>query len=456
MNRRPLFNHCILLMALLLPICYNYNRSYAKTTEIFPGASFEAAAESLSPGDILIIHEGTYSESGRISITVKGTADAPVVIKAAENESFPLISRSGSIQNTINVEGASYLTIKRLEITGNGGDGINLNSGPSHITLEDLVIHEVDVGINFRSSMHHITVRRNHIYHTGIDGGTGEGMYVGCNYASCVVSDSIIENNWIHDNLPGTSQGDGIEVKVGSHSNIIKDNVIYNMFYPGIFVYGTEGNPKNIVEGNVIWNCLEGIYAVADAIVRNNIIFDSGTGLSLYSHTQVSQIKDVTAINNTIYDCDDGVYVRWGGQNMILANNAIYCPGKTAVNSSYGVGGTVRSNYVEGSMRGDSIDNLKFFSGGSSSHTFVNLSAYDFWPKTGSILIENAFPNLVPLMDFNRYNRISPYDVGAYDSEGLASNPGWKITSGFKEKSVVDRVPHVSTAILLLLDPTQF
>ena len=42
-------------------------------------------------------------------------------------------------------------------------------------------------------------------------------------------SPEFIENNWIHDNLPGTTQGDGIEVKVGSHSNLIKDNVIYNM-----------------------------------------------------------------------------------------------------------------------------------------------------------------------------------------------------------------------------------
>ena len=61
--------------------------------------------------------------------------------------------------------------------TSNGGDGINMSGDPSYITLEDLVIHDISVGINFRSSMHHITVRRNHIYSTN---DTGEGMYVGC------------------------------------------------------------------------------------------------------------------------------------------------------------------------------------------------------------------------------------------------------------------------------------
>src|SRR2546425_5754435 len=172
----------------------------------------------------------------------------------------------------------------------------------SFITLEDLVIHDIDVGINFRNSMNNITVRRNHIYNTGIGGGTGEGMYVGCNDATCIVSNSLIEQNWVHDSLPGTSQGDGIEVKVGSHSNIIRDNVIYNRFYPGILVYGTGGNPVNVIEGNVVWNSLEGISALSDAVVRNNIVFNSGCGLCLYNHVQVAQRKNLTAVHNTLYN----------------------------------------------------------------------------------------------------------------------------------------------------------
>jgi hypothetical protein len=405
----------------------------AATIDLFPGSSFETAVESLNPGDTLIVHQGIYADSGRISITVKGTAGAPVVIKGAEGETSPLITRlaSASLQNTINIEGATYLTIKGLEITGNGGDGINLNSNPSYITLEDLHIHDVDVGVNFRSTMDHIAVRRNHIHRTAIDGGTGEGMYVGCNYASCVVRDSLIENNWIHDNLPGASQGDGIEIKVGSYSNIIRDNVIYNMSYPGIFVYG-GGAGVNTVEGNVVWNCLEGIYAVSDAIVRNNIVFNSGTGLSLYGHSQVSQMKNVTAVNNTLYNNTDGVYVRWGGTNMILANNAIYSPGKIAVNSSSGVQGTVRSNYTEGGMSGEQIDNLKFFSGGSSSAAFVDASGMNFWPRPSSPLIGAANASFVASLDFNGTSRTSPYDVGAYETEGLEANPGWRIAPGFK------------------------
>jgi len=399
---------------------------------------FKPAAEGLKPGDTLIVHQGTYLETNRMSIQVQGTASAPIVIRGADGEARPVITRptSASLQNTINIEGsARYLTIKGLEIVGNGGDGVNMSGALSFITLEDLVIHDVDVGVNFRSSMDHITVRRNHIYNTGRDGGTGEGMYVGCNDATCVVRDSIIENNWIHDTLPGTTQGDGIEVKVGSHSNIIRDNVIYNMSFPGILVYGTGANPPNVVEGNVVWNCPEGIAALADAVVRNNIVIGSGCGLCIYSHVQVSQRKNITAVHNTLYRNDDGIYHRWSGTNLVLANNAIYSPGQTAVNSNGTItstGGVVAANLVEGAMSGDTIGGGRFLGGGSAAAAFLDPASNDFWPRSGSPLIGSASAGHTAPADFNGSTRTSPFDVGAYETNGQASNPGWRIGAGFK------------------------
>ena len=414
-------------------------RSDAATIEIFPGTNvFKPAAESLNPGDTLIVHQGTYLETARMSIQVQGTATAPIIIKGADGEPRPVITRptSASVQNTINIEGsARYLTIKGLEIIGNGGDGVNMSGSLSFVSLEDLVIHDIDVGVNFRSSMDHITVRRAHIYNTGRDGGTGEGMYVGCNDATCIVRDSIIENNWIHDTLSGTTQGDGIEVKVGSHSNVIRDNVIYNRPYPCILVYGTGANPANVVEGNVVWNCLEGISALADAVVRNNIVIGSECGLCIYTHVQVSQRKNITAVNNTLYGNDAGIYYRWGGSNLVLANNAIYSPGKTAVDSNGTItstGGAVAANLVEGAMSGESIGGGRFSNGGSSSTALVAPTSNNFWPQIGSPLIGSANATYAPLADFNGTTRDNPYDIGAYETNGRTSNPGWQISAGFK------------------------
>ncbi|MGE3667680.1 MAG: hypothetical protein AB7G51_13790, partial [Steroidobacteraceae bacterium] len=85
-------------------------RVHAADIELFPGQSFEAAVEALNPGDTLIVHAGTYADAGRISIGVRGTAAAPVLVKGADGEALPLITRPASApaQNTINFVGASH------------------------------------------------------------------------------------------------------------------------------------------------------------------------------------------------------------------------------------------------------------------------------------------------------------------------------------------------------------
>ena len=412
-----------------------------RTIHIYPGTDvFGSAAQGLQAGDTLIVHQGTYNETTRMSIQAQGTATQPILIQGADGEAKPIITRPGSasVQNTINIEGsARYVTIKGLDITGNGTDGVELNGALSYITLEDLVIHDIDVGIGIHTNVDHITIRTNHIYRTGIGGGTGEGMYIGCNYASCAVTDSLIEHNWIHDELAGITQGDGIEVKYGSIRNTIKDNVIYNKGnangYPCIFVYGYPGNTdRNTVEGNVLWNCGgEGVYAVSDATVRNNLVFESGAGIGSYGHAQVPVFENTTVVNNTLFNNSEGLYLRWGGTNMVLANNAIYSPGQTAINSAFGISGTVRANYVEGAVDVP-LDGVAFVGGGSASAALANPTAMDVWPKAGSPLLGTANASFAPSLDFNGTARTSPYDVGAYETNGQAANPGWTVQPGFK------------------------
>ena len=40
----------------------------AAVIHLYPGNSFESAAESLSPGDTLVVHAGTYAGTGRVAI----------------------------------------------------------------------------------------------------------------------------------------------------------------------------------------------------------------------------------------------------------------------------------------------------------------------------------------------------------------------------------------------------
>ena len=405
----------------------------AATLEIHPGDSFEAAVESLSPGDILVVHAGTYADTGRISIGVRGTEATPVLIHGADGEERPLVTRppSAAVQNTINIEGATHLTIRGLEITGNGGDGLNLNGNPSHITVEDLEIHDVDVGINLRSSMDHIVISSNHIHDTGINGGTGEGMYVGCNYSACVVRDSVIEGNWIHDSMTA-SQGDGIEIKRGSHSNVIRDNVIHDTHWPCILLYGTDGNPRNIVEGNALWNCGDsGIQAAADAVIRNNVILDSpGNGFNSQDHQEVTP-NNLEFVHNTIVGGNPCLRLgNWSDkQGLILANNAVYCPsGNFAISGLTGV--VVSGNVV--SPQTSSIPSAGYTVGRSAVEDLIDPTGRDVYPAVGSALVDAANASYATSLDFNGTSRTEPPDAGAYVWIG-PGNPGWAVGPGFKE-----------------------
>jgi hypothetical protein len=47
-------------------------------------------------------------------------------------------------------------------------------------------------------------------------------------------------------------------------------------------------------------------------------------------------------------------------------------------------------------------------------------------------LIGHADSALAPPLDFNGTQRVEPFDVGAYETDGRSRNPGWTIQAGFK------------------------
>jgi hypothetical protein len=46
--------------------------------------------------------------------------------------------------------------------------------------------------------------------------------------------------------------------------------------------------------------------------------------------------------------------------------------------------------------------------------------------------------------------RASPFVVGAYETDGLAANPRWKVGPGFKQPGLSDSVPTLAPANLRL------
>ena len=413
---------------------------------------FENVANTLQPGDELILKGGVYCQTARRALTLRGTPEHPIVIRAAAGET-PVITRLDDPTKPQKHNGieilAEHAVIRGLRFT-HGSAGVRLLGGSHHVTLEDSEIsHTSNNAITLNSgSTDSCIIRRNHIHHTGLlheSFGTteGEGLYLGCHNGSCVASNHLIEQNYIH-HLRSTSSGgnDGVEVKYGSYGNVIRHNVIHDTTigreYPCILVYGVTdpaAQGVNIVEGNALWNCGEAIQVVSDAIIRNNLILNSTTGISAARHMQVPHVRHVSIVNNTIVGHrDQALYIRWKyATDMVLANNAIYNPDGTALDAR-GLDShpsiTVKANYIEG--WGAFIDSDQFYNGGKAADAFGNVQTMDMWPAPNSILRGKADATLAPKRDFNGTRRTAPSDVGAYETEDHAANPGWKIVPGRK------------------------
>lgn len=423
-------------LLLTVPVLAPAATALGATYEIFPtgettscSEEFESLANTLQPGDELILHHGEYWQSCRRAIIVNGTAADPIVIRAADGAQ-PVITRADDDfdDNNIEVDG-SHFTIRGLTFRG-GSAGVRFLGG-QHITFEDNEIFNTsNNAINMNSgSTDSFVIRNNHIHDTGIVGSDteGEGMYVGCHSGSCVASNHLIEGNYIH-HLRGSSSGgnDGIELKYRSHSNIVRGNLIHDTNigteYPCIFSYGGGTGAPNIIENNVVYNCGEAILVTADTIVRNNLVLSSSSH-GIHSRTQSPSptVRNLSIVNNTIYGSHPKcAQLRWSSaSNVVFANNALYCAGSTAVEFSGLSNATVKSNYVVGGMSGASVDNDGFFDGGSALSNFTDPTADDFHLLVESVLIDAGFNGAADLPNTDHDGNVrvigSAVDVGAFE-----------------------------------------
>lgn len=261
------------------------------------------SGDALRPGDVVTLVDGTYTDSRRLVMSHRGSAEQPILIRA-EDEAKVIFRRPDAKQNTINLEGTQHLKLEGLEITG-GAAAIRIQSSDLHraksITLESLHIHHIGgvavtcnhPGDDYRGMI----FRFNHIHHTS---GHGEAFYLGANNGEAVFHDSEVTDNYIHHlNGPNISQGDGIEVKQGSYANLVARNVIHNTNYPAITIYGTAGQPVNRIEANVIWESNDSAMQVAaDCIVRNNWV--ACRGHCLYSRNHQEAVVGNLEINSNV------------------------------------------------------------------------------------------------------------------------------------------------------------
>ena len=423
------------LLALLLLAAPGLASRAEAQIRISPSDDAEAMLAALGPGDEAILEDGMYTLTERFSFDLTGTAEAPILIRAADG-ARPHFHRPNASQNIWDIR-ATHVTVRGIEFSG-GSAGVRVEAA-SDFTFEDCEIHETeDVALRMNDggqTYTRVNILRNHLHDTG---GTGEGMYLGCNEDGCRLVDAVIAGNYVHHTNAGdVSQGDGIELKEGSYGCVIADNVIHDTNYPCILGYGAVGNgAPNVVERNVMWNCGDhAIQWAADARIRNNIVLSAvGSGIASQMHQNASPSNLEIVHNTIVVPGGPAISVRNASGAVLIANNALYAMSGPAllvrgsdatltIEGNVGVGGLdgiTTTGIADGVLAAD-------FLGASYSGAVPN----DVFPTSSGALAGAGASAHVVSLDFNGSTRGGAADVGAY-ALGGGANPGWTLAEEFR------------------------
>ena len=408
----------------------------ARTFSAKPGDNVEKIISTLRAGDTLELEDGNYSLTERFSFSISGTPQNPIIIRAA-NGAHPRFHRASVNQNIWDIDNAHYVSIDGLHFSG-GSAGVRVTNA-SHFTFSNNEIFGTDdaaLTMNIDGGKYdYIQILNNHIHDTR---GTGEGMYLGCNFNQCRLSNSLIEGNYVHNTL-NAEQGDGIEIKEGSYANIIRNNVIHDTNYPCILSYGTVGNgAQNIIENNLVYNCGDhGIQSAADTIIRNNIVLNTKLdGIAMQQHQNSHPTNLVVVHNTVIKSTGAAIYLNGNRGSVVIANNAIYSKTGKALELS---NVSNRLLTLSGNVGAGIYDGTRGFKLGNINTDFMRAHyngtpPIDVRPGKASFLISTGDANFTVPSDFDGNKRGDLVDIGAYFSNASQNKLSWALAANFKGK----------------------
>ena len=399
--------------ATTIPFAYDGSKTSQEN-----GSALAAAILALQPGQRLEIGNGTWSINLLFDIVLQGTAAAPIWVVAAAGAT-PVLTRPDAAQNVINIGSGGptrYLCLRGLEITG--GDDLVKLYDCANVWIDRCHIHHGS-GVGIAANSHdtdRLYITRNEIHRPGGAADTAECMYLGANNSVHRMTRSIVALNHCYDTT-GTQQGDGIEVKQGSHTNWIAENHVHDTNYPCLLVYGTDGLGINLVERNDLHGSNDNTLQVqGEAVVRNNVIMAGATGFASTDHQ--GQTVNLTFVHNTIVNAGRAANLSsWDGRaGMVFANNAVYSQTSESIRFPGGsTGVTLAGNVVYGSVVGASGG----FVNGTGLADFTSVtwdaSSRNALPSAGSPLVGAGDAAHAVTEDYTGAARAAPFDAGAYE-----------------------------------------
>ncbi len=281
-----------------------------------PWATIQHAVDSISPGDTIWVHEGTYAGA---RIEQSGEPEAWMVLMAAPDEEAILDApgpnnKHESILELESWEGettVNYWVVDGLRITGAPGWGVDMRG-------------------NEDNHSHHLVIRNNKVFANGWEGGHS-GIF------TAFVDDVLIEYNESNENgehgIYLSNSGDRPIVR----GNRLSYNANCGLHINGDISMGGDGIISDgLVEDNLIYeNGAEGgcsainMDGVTGATVRNNMLFQNHAGgIALFRDNGAACSHDNRILFNTIVQAADARWaisvVDFQGDGSECANNHFY------------------------------------------------------------------------------------------------------------------------------------
>lgn len=270
-------------------------------TQLQPWLTIQKAANTMNPGDTVIVTTGTYTE--RVATGRNGSQGAPITFQA-----------QGSVQIDGFDIGHTYNIIAGFEITGPPVSGC---SGSAAIYFRSGGRSDPSYSIALSNNIHDIwcvsgqtTNNYNGIVVDGINPVVANNTIRGCTPVGIVIggASSIISNNWV-ENVPN-----GIYCFGTNHD--ICDNVFTNINSPGGL-----GTHPDIFQS---WGTCGGLMGSCHNIVfERNYAVDSDAGIcQMTDDCSTNSVSDWTIRNNVFVRIADAATVQFPGAHWY--NNTFY------------------------------------------------------------------------------------------------------------------------------------
>ena len=301
-----------------LPPCKN-------TVKVANAGALGGALGAAKAGDCLVLADGDYPAP---AITAKGTAEAPVVVRA-ENK------LKVNMNGVVKLDGSSYVVLEGITFPGGAGTSVGgsadhiritrsrYNSGSAHFegTAHDNRVDHCEFGpkgtdgnlVQPTGMSTNTRIDHNYLHDVSAAGGNGrETVRLGCCGATFDYHDT---GNIVEHNLFVNCSGEAEMISIKSSANIVRYNTVrnsagnislragrHNTIY-GNYVFGTgnQGGIRMYEDDHKIFN---NYIATGQALIANR------------SDAIHAVVKNALIVNNTFLGS-----VVLSGQNNVFANN---------------------------------------------------------------------------------------------------------------------------------------